>query len=73
MSIVRAIIALASTLELETTAEGVDDAEQAHQLREMGCTHGQGYLWSRPVPAAEAEALITTPPVPHAARAPSPG
>jgi diguanylate cyclase (GGDEF)-like protein len=65
MSIVRAIIALATTLGLETTAEGVEDAEQADLLREMGCTHGQGYLWSRPVPAAEAEPLITAPPLPE--------
>ncbi|HEX8244803.1 MAG TPA: EAL domain-containing protein, partial [Longimicrobium sp.] len=48
MSIVRAIIALANTLGLETTAEGVDDVAQAQQLREMGATYGQGYLWSRP-------------------------
>jgi diguanylate cyclase (GGDEF)-like protein/PAS domain S-box-containing protein len=58
MSIVRAIIALAATLGLETTAEGVEDAELAEHLRAMGCTHGQGYLWGRPVPAAEAELLI---------------
>jgi len=64
MSIVRAIIALAATLGLETTAEGVDEVDQAHHLREMGCTHGQGYLWSRPLPPEEAEALITSPPRP---------
>jgi EAL domain-containing protein (putative c-di-GMP-specific phosphodiesterase class I) len=62
MSIVRAIIALANTLGLETTAEGVDEVAQAQQLREMGATYGQGYLWSRPVPADQAEALITSPP-----------
>jgi diguanylate cyclase (GGDEF)-like protein/PAS domain S-box-containing protein len=65
MSIVRAIIALANTLGLETTAEGVDDVAQAEQLREMGATYGQGYLWSRPVPADQAEALITQPPRPR--------
>jgi len=59
-SIVRAIIALAATLGLETTAEGIDDPEQAERLREMGCTHGQGYLWSPPLPPHEAEALITS-------------
>ncbi|HEU4558546.1 MAG TPA: hypothetical protein VFS20_11885 [Longimicrobium sp.] len=46
----------------ETTAER-EDAEQADHLREMGCTHGQAYLWSRPVPAAQAEPLITAPPL----------
>jgi diguanylate cyclase (GGDEF)-like protein/PAS domain S-box-containing protein len=60
MSIVRAIIALADTLGLETTAEGIDEPEQADHLRQMGCTHGQGYLWSPPLPPQEAEALITS-------------
>jgi diguanylate cyclase (GGDEF)-like protein/PAS domain S-box-containing protein len=55
LAIVRAIIALAAALGLETTAEGVDDPAQAAQLREMGCTYGQGYLWGRPMEAAEAE------------------
>jgi diguanylate cyclase (GGDEF)-like protein/PAS domain S-box-containing protein len=64
MSIVRAIIALAAALGMETTAEGVDDVDQARHLREMGCTHGQGYLWSPPLPPEEAEALITSPPRP---------
>jgi EAL domain-containing protein (putative c-di-GMP-specific phosphodiesterase class I) len=64
LSIVRAIIALADTLGLQTTAEGVDQLTQAHQLREMNCTYGQGYLWSRPVPADQAEVLITHPPRP---------
>jgi EAL domain-containing protein (putative c-di-GMP-specific phosphodiesterase class I) len=41
----------------------VEDEEVADRLREMGCTHGQGYLWSRPVPAAQAEPLITAPPL----------
>jgi diguanylate cyclase (GGDEF)-like protein/PAS domain S-box-containing protein len=63
-SIVHAIIALAATLGLETTAEGVEDAALADRLREMGCTHGQGFLWSRPVPAEQAELLIAPPPLP---------
>jgi diguanylate cyclase (GGDEF)-like protein/PAS domain S-box-containing protein len=58
LAIVRAIIALASALGLETTAEGVDDAAQVEQLREMGCTYGQGYLWGRPMTPEDAERLI---------------
>ncbi|MBW3571238.1 MAG: EAL domain-containing protein [Gemmatimonadetes bacterium] len=58
VAIVRAIIALAAALGLETTAEGVDDPAQATLLHEMGCTYGQGYLWGRPVEAAEAERLL---------------
>jgi diguanylate cyclase (GGDEF)-like protein/PAS domain S-box-containing protein len=59
LAIVRAIIALASALGLETTAEGVDDAAQVEQLRAMGCTYGQGYLWGRPMTPEDAERLIT--------------
>jgi diguanylate cyclase (GGDEF)-like protein/PAS domain S-box-containing protein len=58
LAIVRAIIALAAALGLETTAEGVDDPAQAEHLRRMGCTYGQGYLWGRPMEAAEAERLL---------------
>ncbi|HEU0301223.1 MAG TPA: EAL domain-containing protein [Longimicrobium sp.] len=58
LAIVRAIIALAAALGLETTAEGVDDPAQAAHLREMGCTYGQGYLWGKPMEAAEAERLL---------------
>jgi diguanylate cyclase (GGDEF)-like protein/PAS domain S-box-containing protein len=57
-AIVRAIIALAAALGLETTGEGVDDPAQAEQLRQMGCTYGQGYLWGRPMEAAEAERML---------------
>ncbi len=59
LAIVRAIIALAAALGLETTAEGVDDPAQAEQLRRMGCTYGQGYLWGRPMGAADAERLLS--------------
>jgi diguanylate cyclase (GGDEF)-like protein/PAS domain S-box-containing protein len=59
LAIVRAIVALASALGLETTAEGVDDPAQADHLRQMACTYGQGYLWGRPMPAEDAERLIT--------------
>ena len=58
LAIVRAIIALAAALGLETTAEGVDDPAQAEQLRQMGCTYGQGYLWGRPMEAADAERML---------------
>jgi diguanylate cyclase (GGDEF)-like protein len=59
LAIVRAIIALAAALGLETTAEGVDDPAQADHLRAMGCTYGQGYLWGRPLEAADAEKLLS--------------
>ena len=52
-AIVSAIIDLAHALGLTVVAEGVETDEQLTLLREMGCDVGQGYLWSRPVPAAE--------------------
>lgn len=52
-SIVRAIIALASGLEMSTVAEGVETEEQLSKLREMGCAQVQGFLFSKPRPASE--------------------
>lgn len=53
MAIVRAILQMAQTLGLETTAEGVERPQTAAMLREMGCTHIQGYVYARPMPAGE--------------------
>ena len=50
-AIVRAIIAMARTLGLATVAEGVETAEQLTWLRSEGCDVGQGFLFSRAVPA----------------------
>ncbi len=50
---VNAIMQLANTLHLETTAEGVEHAEQRDTLAELGCTHIQGYLYSKPMPGDE--------------------
>jgi diguanylate cyclase len=52
-SLVEAIIAIASSLGIETVAEGVETPEQAAILRELGCANVQGYLYSRPVPCDE--------------------
>jgi EAL domain-containing protein (putative c-di-GMP-specific phosphodiesterase class I) len=49
-AIVEAVIRLAQALELETVAEGVENAQQLAALRALGCTHGQGYYVSRPMP-----------------------
>ncbi len=58
VSIVRAITSLASELQMATTAEGVENAEQLDRLREFGCTEMQGYLFSPPVPAQELAPLF---------------
>jgi diguanylate cyclase (GGDEF)-like protein len=55
LAIVRAVTTLADSLDMSTTAEGVETEEQLAHLREAGCTEVQGYLISRPV-AAEAVA-----------------
>ena len=55
---VKAITDLAAALNMETTAEGVEEPEQVEALREHGCTTVQGYLFSKPVPAFEVLPLI---------------
>jgi EAL domain-containing protein (putative c-di-GMP-specific phosphodiesterase class I) len=56
--IIRAILGLAKGFGLTTTAEGVEDAEQLTYLKANGCTEGQGYLFSKAVPAADIPALL---------------
>jgi EAL domain-containing protein (putative c-di-GMP-specific phosphodiesterase class I) len=51
---VNAIVQLASTLQVATIAEGVERQEQREALAELGCTHIQGYLFARPMPAEAA-------------------
>ena len=52
-AVVAAVVEMARTLGVATVAEGVETAEQLEELRRLGCTYGQGYLFSRPVEAAE--------------------
>ena len=56
--IVRTIIGLAKTLNLDVVAEGIETIHQLHQLRILGCEYGQGYLFSRPVSVEKAEILV---------------
>ena len=57
-AVTEAIIAIGKSLELETIAEGVEDAGQARWLRENGCSVGQGFVWSRPLPIAALRAAL---------------
>ncbi len=52
-SVVRAILDMAGSFGLETIAEGVEQAQQQTCLRTLGCAEGQGYLFGKPMPAAE--------------------
>jgi diguanylate cyclase (GGDEF)-like protein/PAS domain S-box-containing protein len=52
-AIVTAAIAFGRALDVEVTGEGVETPEQLERLRELGCRLGQGFLFSRPVPARQ--------------------
>jgi diguanylate cyclase (GGDEF)-like protein len=49
IAIVRAVLSLAKALGMDTTAEGIDSAQLAKALTELGCSHGQGFYFARPL------------------------
>ena len=55
---VAAVLHLIDACGLKAVAEGIETAEQAAELVRLGCGSGQGYYFSRPVPAAQIEALL---------------
>jgi diguanylate cyclase (GGDEF)-like protein/PAS domain S-box-containing protein len=57
-ALVRAIVELAHTFELETVAEGIEEVEQLDRLRSFGCASGQGYLFARPLAHEAMEGLF---------------
>jgi EAL domain-containing protein (putative c-di-GMP-specific phosphodiesterase class I) len=57
-AIVESILALARTLNTSLVAEGIESEVQASELERLGCTHAQGYLFSRPLSSRSAEELI---------------
>ncbi|MFZ2176441.1 MAG: EAL domain-containing protein [Rhodococcus sp. (in: high G+C Gram-positive bacteria)] len=57
-AIVKSIVGLAESFGLELVAEGVENVEAARELLRMGCHRAQGFLFSRPVSAADIESLL---------------
>lgn len=49
--IVKTIVSLGRSMNYQLVAEGVETAEHASQLLALGCPHGQGYYYSKPLPA----------------------
>jgi diguanylate cyclase (GGDEF)-like protein/PAS domain S-box-containing protein len=63
MEIARTILPMAKNLQLDVIAEGVETVEQLAALKKLQCQYGQGYYFSRPVSAKDAEALLREEPV----------
>ncbi|MBW8784756.1 MAG: EAL domain-containing protein [Novosphingobium sp.] len=57
-AIIRAVSGMGTTLGMEIVAEGLETIEQVHAVRQAGCTLGQGYYFSRPVPDHLAAILL---------------
>ena len=52
-AIIRTIIAMAETLNMQVIAEGIETREQLERLERLGCQEGQGYFFARPMPCAD--------------------
>jgi EAL domain-containing protein (putative c-di-GMP-specific phosphodiesterase class I) len=57
-AIVRAVASLGSELGMTILVEGIETQEQLERVKAEGCTEGQGFLFGRPVPAAEIRAIL---------------
>ncbi len=58
LAIIRAVVAMAESLEMSTTAEGVETEYELNLIRQLGCRKIQGYYFGRPMPAHEATGLF---------------
>ncbi len=59
LAIIRAVVAMAESLEMSTTAEGVETERELETIRALGCRKIQGYYYGRPMPAEDARALFS--------------
>jgi diguanylate cyclase (GGDEF)-like protein len=60
VAIIRAVVALADSLGMSTTAEGVETDDELAMIRQLGCRKIQGYLFGRPMSGADARALFSS-------------
>lgn len=60
-AIIKTIIDLATNLQMATVGEGVEQVEDAQVLQKMGCVYGQGYYFSKPMPAEAIEGYLLEP------------
>ncbi len=58
LAIINAVVAMAKSLQMTTTAEGVETSEEAELIRNLGCDKIQGFYFGRPMPAADARGLF---------------
>ena len=58
-ALVKAIVGMARALEMKIVAEGVETATQCKEIWDLGCDYGQGYYFSKPLPAGEALKVLS--------------
>ncbi|MCZ8135385.1 MAG: EAL domain-containing protein [Porphyrobacter sp.] len=61
LAIINAVVAMAKSLDMTTTAEGVETAEEAELIRNLGCDKIQGYYFGRPMASYDAKRLFSNP------------
>ena len=59
LAIIRAVVAMAQSLEMTTTAEGTETIDEVEMVRGLGCDKIQGYYFGRPMEPGEALTLVT--------------
>jgi diguanylate cyclase (GGDEF)-like protein len=69
-ALIRTLVQLGKQLGLKTLAEGIEEHEQFCQLQQEECDSGQGFMFARPLPAADVESFLASLPRPPA---PAPG
>jgi EAL domain-containing protein (putative c-di-GMP-specific phosphodiesterase class I) len=58
LAIIRAVVAMAESLDVTTTAEGVETETELQVVKSLGCNKIQGFFFGRPMPATDARALF---------------